>query len=83
MIMSRSSGLLSPSGSTGINRESEFHDETFQKTSHETIQNGRNHQRETTGERKTAQEMDWQTRSERIMWNSGKLSRFENASILW
>jgi hypothetical protein len=35
--MSRSSGLLSPSASTGINRESEFYGETFKKTSHETM----------------------------------------------
>jgi hypothetical protein len=82
MIMSRSSGLLSSSGSTGINRESEFHGETFKKTSHETIQKGENYQRGMTGERKRAQEIEWQMRSERTMWNSGKPSQIENDSIL-
>jgi hypothetical protein len=67
MIMSRSSGLLSSSGSTGINRESKFHGETFKKTSHQAIQKGENHQRKITGEKKKAQEIEWQTRSERTI----------------
>jgi hypothetical protein len=83
MIMSRSSGLLWSSGSTGINRENAFHGERCKKTSHKTIQKGGNHQRGMTGERKTAQEIGWQTWNERIMWNSGKLTWFEKNSILW
>jgi hypothetical protein len=58
MIMSRSSGLLSSSGSTGINRESEFHGERSKKINHETIPKGGNHQKGMTGGRKTTQEIE-------------------------